>query len=399
MPKSLLERYFQRKGLLVELDFGAMKEGKPDALLLAWDALPDQQRSEAEADFREVHALANAKGYRALQDEARWHLEGKQDELQALLARLDALGDFHAQAMEAFLAHPEFWKGATRFHYADQLTHWRKRKNLPKKPAAVDAAAVDRLAGLIKQYFARTEGRGKNCVVEAYRRGQRDYFFAFPEDHAERSIEWVDGEFHPRPHNPAFEIVFVYSQADGTLDLNFRGAAKTIAALQGLFAQAILGLDELPPDPKDERVYDLAPLAQASFSFAHPIGSGIGTVVVKKLRLTSRVRSGDRITVEADGTANRGAVYELLDQVGRAVPLHLYNVTQVEVAATVMGVEGKPPRTVSFRITHPNTCSLKYDDMDLTLRQMLEASGIEPRMPEPEAKPAAQVSSPAAASV
>ena len=73
----------------------------------------------------------------------------------------------------------------------------------------------------------------------------------------------------------------------------------------------------------------------------------------------------------------------LLAQVGKSVPLHLYNVAQVELAATVFAGEGKPPKTVNIRITHPNSCSLKYDEIDLSLRQMLEASGIEPRAPAP----------------
>ena len=59
--------------------------------------------------------------------------------------------------------------------------------------------------------------------------------------------------------------------------------------------------------------------------------------------------------------------------------------TQVELAATVFVAEGKPPRTVNIRITHPNTCSLKYDEVDLNLRQMLEASGIEPQALAPVA--------------
>lgn len=389
MPNALLARYFHAHGLVAELDFGAMPEGKPEALFEAWAALTDDQRSAAEADFRDITALCDRKGWLAIVDEARWQLEDQPEALQAFIDTLAALDDHHARAMVAFLDHPECWKGATRFHHADALTHWRKRKNLPRVPAAVDKASVARLAELIKHYFRQADGRGRNCVVEAYRRGTRDYFFAFPEDHAERSIEWVDGEFNPRPHNPAFEIVFVYSQADGTLDLNFRGGRSAITALQGMFAQAILKLDDLPPDPKDERVYDLAPLAQPGFQFTHPVGSGVGAVVVKKLRLSSRVRAGDRITVEADGNSNRQAVHELLAQVGKAVPLHLYNITQVELAATVFVAEGKPPKTVNIRITHPNSCSLKYDEIDLSLRQMLEASGIEPVAPAPEVTPAA----------
>ena len=45
---------------------------------------------------------------------------------------------------------------------------------------------------------------------------------------------------------------------EGSLDLNFRGSKKPVEPLQGMFANAILKLDELPPDPKDERIYDLS---------------------------------------------------------------------------------------------------------------------------------------------
>ena len=36
-------------------------------------------------------------------------------------------------------------------------------------------------------------------------------------------------------------------------------------------------------------------------------------------------------------------VYELLDQIGKCLPLHLYNVTQVELAASVTVDADKPP--------------------------------------------------------
>ncbi len=381
MPNALLGRYFSSKGLLAQLDFGAMKEGRPEPLFAAWAELPDEQRGAAEADFRDILNLSDKKGLGALIDEARFQFSGDPERLETFVATMSALQDHHARAMVAFLDHAACWKGAALFHHADGLGYWRKRKNLPRVPAAADKAAVLLLADRIKTYFRGAEGRGKNCVVEAYKRGDKDYFFAFPEDHAQRSIEWVDGVFDPRAHNPAFEIVFVYSQSQGTLDLNFRGNPKAIAALQGMFAEAILQTQELPTDPKDDRVYDLGLLAKPGFEFTHDVGSGIGTVVVRKLRLSSRVRRGDKITVEADGTGNRQAIYELLAQVGKSVPLHLYEVTQVDLAATVLVDASKPPRIVTFKITYPNSCTLKYDEIEHGLRQMLEASGIEPKAP------------------
>lgn len=333
-----------------------------------------------DAEFRDIFDLSCEKGFRAILDEAAWHLTNETDHA-AFVEKLAALSNHFERAMVTFLDHNPFWKGATLFYYADTLPYWRKRKNLPHVPPAVDDTSLRELAVLIRNYFHRSEGRGNNCVVEPLRRGELDYFFAYPEDYSQYSVEWVDGRFGRRPHNPAFEVIYAYSQREGTLDLNFRGAYKAIEPLQRMFATAILKFAELPPDPKDERVYNLNPLRQKGFNFVYDIGSGIQYVAVKKLRLSSKVKNGDRITLEADATNDPDAVYELLDKIGTSLPLHLYNVTQVELAASVVVDANKPPKAVTIRITHPNSCSLKYDELDLKLRDMLHASGIEPKEP------------------
>jgi hypothetical protein len=104
-------------------------------------------------------------------------------------------------------------------------------------------------------------------------------------------------------------------------------------------------------------------------------------VVVKRLRLSSKVVRGDRVTLEADAAARPEALYDLLDQVGKSMRLPTYNVTQVELAAMVATKPLEKPKSEMVRITYPNSCSLKYDDVDLRLRQMLVDSGIEPREP------------------
>ena len=61
----------------------------------------------------------------------------------------------------------------------------------------------------------------------------------------------------------------------------------------------------------------------------------------------------------------------------------------MELVASI-AVEGKTrPKEVKICITHPNSCSLKYDELDLKLRDMLNASGIEPTEPAQEAQAAA----------
>jgi hypothetical protein len=382
VPNDLLARYFHKRELFTDLDFAAMKETKPDALFSAWLGLPDDRRNAMDAEFSVIFDMSCPKGFQAIIDEARWQMQERPDDLTDFVETLSARPNHYHRAMSTYLDHRECWRGATRFYQADNLSYWRKRKNLGHEPAGVDEADIKRLATLIRDYFHRTEGRGNNCVVEPLRRGKRNYFFAYPEDYSQQSYEWVDGEFENRPHNPAFVVVFVYSQEEGTLDLNFHGPAKAVEPLQGIFATAILRLDKLPPDPKDTRVYDLNPLRNKNFTFVYDAASGIQDVAVRKLRLSSKVNKGDRITLEADTVDNPEAVYDLLARVGRSIPLQLYNVTQVELTASMVTDVDKPPKSITIRITHPNSCSLKYDERDLKLRDMLESSGIEPREPE-----------------
>ena len=388
MPNALLARYFQGHDIFGDLDFTTMKDKNRDDLFAAWLALPVEKRNMMDAEFLSIFDMSCEKGFRAIIDEAPYHFKETPDDIAPFVEMLSALPSHYERAMVTFLDHKTFWKGATRLYHADSLSYWRKRKNLPHQKAAVDDASILQLADLIRNYFHHTEGRGNHCAVEVYRRSDMDYYFAFPEDYSQQSSEWVEGEFKPRPHNPAFEIVYIYSQKEGSLDLNFRGNKKAIEPLQAMFATAILKLPELPPDPKDTRVYELKPLLQKSFDFIHTVGSGIEKVAVKKLRLSSRVKKGDRITLEADTNQDPAAVYTLLDKIGKTMPLHLYNITQVEIEASIILDADKPPKKVMFHITHPNTCSLKYDELGLKLRDMLEASGIELKEPAEAAEAA-----------
>jgi len=177
--------------LFSKLDFAAMKEGKPDELFAAWLGLTDKQRNAMDAEFREIFEMSCEKGFRAVIDEAEFQLA--EEEFTAFVERLSALPSHFERAMVTFLDFNSSWNGANRFHHADTLPYWRKRKHLPHKSAAVDEASIVELASRIRNYFHLTEGRGNNCVVEPFRRGELEYFFAYPEDYSQRSIEWENG--------------------------------------------------------------------------------------------------------------------------------------------------------------------------------------------------------------
>jgi hypothetical protein len=74
MPNVLLARYFEAQGLLGELDFSAMKETQPDELFAAWLNPAGSLRNSMDAEFRDIFELSCEKGFRAIIDEAEWHL-------------------------------------------------------------------------------------------------------------------------------------------------------------------------------------------------------------------------------------------------------------------------------------------------------------------------------------
>jgi hypothetical protein len=216
--------------------------------------------------------------------------------------------------------------------------------------------------------------------VECYRRNELDYFFAYPEDYSQASIEWIDSEFARLPRTPAFEVIFVYSQDDGTLEIFLRGNKKPVPDLQKIFAETILKI-ALGPDIKDEKIYHLNPLKQKNFQFVSDPASGIEAVLICKLRLTKFMGKKERITLEADPTYNPNAVYDLLDKIqNKSMRLSSFNITQVGLKVFFSPALGSTKRrTRSFDISYPNSCNLKQDGRDLIIRKMLAASGLEPR--------------------
>jgi len=370
-PNSYLAQYFLAKGLLVGFDFTKLKESDVEALQSALNGLPDGQVASIEADFQDINRLACEGGIVTLVDEANFHQDT--DFVEAITA----IEGFHAKVLWAFLEQPNYWRGAALFLHADNVSasYWKKRNDLPSVPANVETDDVEALAKSISEYFSTREGRGKNCKVEPYRRNQKDYFFAYPEDFAQSAIEWVGGSLKNQAHHPVFEILFVYCESEGSLDIYAPRNSKAVADLQSLFAQHILKLPALEKGKIDCRVYELNPVTEPSFTFKIEPASGIEKVLVTRLRATLKSDKKRRITVEADAYKNPNAVYDLLG----TLKLPDYFVTQVTIKVVFESVRNAKAKTKTVNITYPNSCALNYDGNDLKIRQMLLQSGLEPK--------------------
>jgi hypothetical protein len=164
-PNRLLQQYFAECALLVTVDFDSPKEREIDAIQAAILALPEADRQKVEADFRDIDALASERGFRAMIDEAAWHVRNnprQHGEDHDLTQRLASADGEHARAMWVFLNRKVYWHGAMRFFEADTVapSYWQKRKNLPKIDPRLDAANIAEFAQALGRYFHVMHGRG-----------------------------------------------------------------------------------------------------------------------------------------------------------------------------------------------------------------------------------------------
>lgn len=370
-PNQFLALYFDSKNIGVDTNIAQLKESDIDSLQVVINQLSEAQKAEVEADFQGINALACEGGITALVDEADFHGD------DAFIEAIAAIEGFHAKALWAFLNKRSYWQGAARFLHADNVSasYWKKRNDLPHVAPQVEDDDIEGLAKAISAFFYHKEGRGKNCVVEPYRRNQKEYFFAYPEDFAQSAIEWVGGSLKNQAHHPAFEIIFVYCENEGSLDIYAPKNTKAITELQALFAKHILKLEQLEDWVKDKRVYELNPVIDKGFEFKIEPTSGIASVLVTRLRATLKQDRKQRVTVEADAHKDSNAVYTLLDQ----LKLPAYEVTQLTLKVIFESIGNARAKTRSVNITYPNSCALNHDGNDLKIRQMLASSGLEPK--------------------
>lgn len=370
-PSEFLEKYFDSKNLELGIDFKKLCKHQETIIFEAIKALTEEQQTLVETDFQNINAMACEGGIAALVDESDYRKDFE------FIESISAIDGFHAKVLWAFLEKNDYWRAATMFLHADNVcaSYWKKRDDLPQSVPQVGKQHIAEFEQAISDFFYRKEGRGRNCKVEVYRRHNKEYFFAYPEDFGQSEVEWVSNNLKTRAHHPAFEIIFVYCQDGNFLDIYAPKNNKAVSELQKIFAQTILKLIDFSDTVPDKPVYNLDPMLDSNFEFTIEPNSGITNVVINKLRLTLKYGLKQRVTIEADTNKNPKDIYDLL----RKINPPPYYLTQVRIKVSFEPQEGKRAKIRTFSISHPSYCSLNHDGNDIIIRNMLANSGIEPR--------------------
>ena len=376
--QEFLRAFFHRGGLLLDIPFAGLEDGQADLVFDAIQALTRDQREASEACFQDIFQMANRAGVDAIIAASRstqLNRQGNSD----LVQHLGGMASYLDRAFWTYLHRPQYWEFACLFADADATNSawWVKHPKVPRKAPRLGDKTVTSFAGALGHYFHTMEGRGDRCEVKLCDRGDSLYAFCFLEQPSRADPEWRPEGLRRRTFKPAQPLTFMYSQAVGELDTYLRAKPRVVWDVMAIFAQHILGVKKLEPPPKHRAVYHLESFKRRGMVYKYGQESGISLVAVRKLRLTPKFGPKRHIFVEGTPVPGSEPVYDALEQHLSSISVDDVEVTQVELKVVFGRTTYRRKRTLSPTISVPNRCSLGYDDLELIVRKMLIASGIE----------------------
>lgn len=371
VSNDYLIKYFSVKGIDFPLDLKGVSEHSVDIMFDSFLKLEDKVQLQVEYDFQCVHALSSDGGILALTDEAKEHSD---------YDFVDCIGDIeghHNRAMWAFINRPEYWNVASIYLQADKVSasSWRRLINLPKAKSRFTKSDIELFSGAIRDYYHNTQGRGRNCKVELYKRGNRYYFYAFPEDFAKRNSEWINNLLKDQSHFLAFEIVFVYCPEQNSLDVYAKNNTKSIKKLQNLFAENILKRKISLNEHKHRLEYDLNIILDPGFKFIYSPESKILSVDILEATIADRNKLGSKIKIIETNKDNKHAVRDQIEKLNLTEGL----ITEVVFKVYFYPTNSKKTKPRRFKLSKPDKCNLGCIGNDLIIKQMLSDSGVEPQ--------------------
>lgn len=351
LPLALVRSFLARESIPTDATWDALVDGDGCALHLAYTALAPNHRTAVESMLRGVHELASETGVQALIAEAAFRLH-------EIAADLAALPNHHARALWALA------NCAPAFHTARQLLtalhpigrYWNMTGGFDGRAADDDPRARAALCAAVAALY-RDQGRGQRCSAEWYARGPCVYLFVYVDDYAQTHTSHNEkGRLQREPVRPAFEIVFVYTRAAGTLDLYAKGERRWRMALRDLFCEHMLGCDPPVCEP-EKREYTLSGLLDRGSGLKPDPAHGITAASVRRLRLGFHSNSR-KMTLEGD-PARALDVYDMLDDLSVVYPREDLQVIQATFVIRYARASDGAVRSLTFDVSRPDASNLR----------------------------------------
>ena len=374
----MLRRLFAQRQELLELPWDYLRDKKQTApIYAAWQQLPEDRRREFQIAFHEIAEAATEVGIAALVRELEHVAPNQSWQVKACRTRLN-------KSLWFYLEFPELFCRATMFARADSLAAGRfaiRRQDLPRTPIEVTPAMTAALAEALRQFYWPTQMRGHYCHVEHMRRHDGDdYFFAYLDDWPDKRLAFGNnGQLRLHSARFAFSVLFVYSAADGLLELVATGGESIHFPLQQAFCKSLLGID-LEPANRHRPVYQLQQLLDPAFTYPTASEDCINRVQLKSIRWKplGEIRKLRATVQEFEFPICRS---EWLELIQRGLAGYGVMPTQAVVEGATFRItlfrDGRP-RTLEFTIVLPSRCTVrtKSDELIAVGKRCLKQWGI-----------------------
>jgi hypothetical protein len=345
-PNALVRAFLAKLGHAApDVPWADLGERDVEPIIDALNALTAPELDTAEGVLHAVFDLACPTGVAAVRDMLA--LAGDDP------GTLPSDVSLYEQVMCAWLRRPEAVEQALFVHQIDALSWWRRRDDLPRRPADTSRDTLNRLGREVSTLLREAEGRGRNCTVEAFARRGTTCYFAFPDDFVVNATAHdEDGKLAPR----TFTLVFAFDPTEGSLELFAKVPATLKLELEQVFGRVVFGVElgewKPPPAYEPNAVLDLGPRLDTD-------PEDNVTVDVRQLRL-SFVNGKRQITLRGNPD-HRGDVFRMMGDVLNTdvVSPSAVNVTLVTFVFEFHAVGGRRGGSVTFDVAFPNSCSLR----------------------------------------
>jgi hypothetical protein len=364
----LLQEYFDLRGLLTDFDWDQFSV---ESLYDAWMALPAAERNAVSVDFQNAFNLASRQGIKTLIDAGR----------ASGVDLLPAIGTGRASVDKVFqvlLEQPTIFRVATYFNWADNLKrYWFRRHDLPQVAPDLSLEAREELRLAISARYMKDEGRGEFCEIEVYPRGDAHYFMVYLADHPSAVVCFENSNQLKRSlQQRAFDVVFRFEGAAGSLELYAEGTAELRQELAAIFVGCILRQDVVL-DATPKPVFALDRLKDPDFRFKIDPADGIKSMRLRSMRLSANGSDGGRITFAAPPRSKEYRLHKLIDRGLNTTNYPLPDLKVEQVAIQAQMLQGNPrPANVTFNLTSSNSCNLKDTPEHNKIRECLKRSEI-----------------------
>lgn len=359
ISNELLRELFVAHGHELDVPWDEISETNVADIFQRWQELAEPERRAIEILLRDIDEIASVDGVKAIVEEA---LRQGEESLTETIGQFDSR---HDRAIWTYLHGRDVWNMAIRFARADLSSrgrYWVKRNGLPAKEPDTTEATMTLFETSLAAFFSRKEARGAHCKIEHYVRASGvDYFFAYLDDYAGTVINFSnEGDFARTPERRAFEVVFAYDSEHGTLDMYAKGGKKVYVPLQEIFCSVILS-EQIEEEGRDCQPYALNDLLSRDFHFPTDLDDGIVEVRVRRLRLSVKGSPRQRITLEADPSADVDDIYHMIESYldSERLPSSIVNVSSVSLKLSFDHDDPDLPRSMSFDVSYPNSSNLK----------------------------------------